>query len=147
MLLLSGFPLKVTADTEAVGTVDEDLRGPVFLAVLLQKPHLEKWEDLPRHVFAHTAHSRPTLSCLFQWQSTVVLRCDDVQGMYTLCLLLFTLVCVNLTKVALKGCDRSIGRLLARPSKPVFTALFSHTELSQKLSLPERYAGSIIVFV
>ncbi len=37
MPLLLGFPPKLTTDIEAVGTDDEDLRGPVFLAVLLCK--------------------------------------------------------------------------------------------------------------
>lgn len=42
MLLLLGFPLKMAADIKAVGTHDEDLSGPVFLAVLLRKTQLEK---------------------------------------------------------------------------------------------------------
>lgn len=41
MLLLLGFPPEKTTDIKVVGTDDKDLRGPVFLAVLLCKRHLE----------------------------------------------------------------------------------------------------------
>lgn len=52
----------VTADIKAVGTNDEGLRGPVFLAVLLRKTHLGK--DRCRLVFSHTVCVHLTLSCL-----------------------------------------------------------------------------------
>lgn len=43
----------MTADIKAVGT-DDDLRGPVFLAVPLRKNTFRKREDLRCHVFSHT---------------------------------------------------------------------------------------------